>query len=176
MSEKLEEGVSGHSALRELWEHHWWSFEQFLDEAGTLSDEEFRRDLRLSYRSIHGALAHAVGSEQVWLKRVTQRQSMARVPGTEELQTFQAIEEAWEECKGGWQQTLREDDLERVIDYQNTKGQQFNDPIWRVMAHLVDHGASYRGVLMSGLRLLGRTPPSTGLVTYTRLTAGHFRF
>ncbi|HKS28547.1 MAG TPA: hypothetical protein VJS44_12035 [Pyrinomonadaceae bacterium] len=75
-----QEDVS-RSVLRVLWRHHWWSFEQFIEEARSLSEEEFGRDLGLSYGSVHGIIAHLVGSEIVWLKRVTLNESVTRIPG-----------------------------------------------------------------------------------------------
>jgi uncharacterized damage-inducible protein DinB len=156
------------AVLRELWEHHWWSFDQFLDSASALSEEEFRRDLGISYASIHGALAHLTGAEQVWLKRVAQGESMAVVPGVEELPNLEAVRHGWERSKSGWREVLERDDLRREIQYSNTRGQQFNDPVWLVMTHLVDHSATYRGILIAGLRLLGYAPPATGIIFYTR--------
>jgi uncharacterized damage-inducible protein DinB len=174
MDESEARGELSRAVLRDLWGHHWWSFEQFLDAAAALTDEEFRRDLRISYNSVHGQLAHIIGAEQVWLKRVQLGESIGRVPGVEELPDMAAIEDAWKETKSGWQLVLEEDDLERVIHYRNTKGQEFSDPVRRVMTHLVDHGSTYRGVLISALRLLGRTPPATGVVVYTRIISGKF--
>lgn len=167
-------GNLSRSVLRDLWEHHWWSFEQFLDSASVLDDEEFRRNLGISYDSVHGIVAHIVGAEQVWLKRVELGESIARVPGIEELPDLATIEGAWEETKSGWQRVLDGGDLERLIHYRNTKGQEFSDPVWRVMAHLVDHSATYRGILISALRLLGHGPPATGVITYTRIISGKF--
>jgi uncharacterized damage-inducible protein DinB len=160
--------------LRDLWEHHSWSFEQFLDAASALVDEEFQRQLGISYSSVHGILAHTVGAEMVWLKRVLRNESMARVPGVKELPDLAAIETAWEETREGWQSVLESGDLDRVIHYRNTKGQEFSDAVWRVMAHLVDHSATYRGILISALRILGRTPPATGVITYTRIASGKY--
>jgi uncharacterized damage-inducible protein DinB len=168
MGEVGENAEVEHAALRLLWEHHWWSFDQFLDAAGALSNEELTRDLGISYRSVHGALAHAVGAELVWLKRVVEGESMTHVPGVEDLPDLESLRDAWARSKSGWRQVLEQDDLERMISYSNTKGQQFNDPLWLVMTHLVDHSATYLGVLIAGLRLLGRTPPATGVIFYVR--------
>ena len=168
MSEENRNADTSRSVLHLLWEHHWWSFEQFFREAGALGDEELTRDLGISYRSIHGALAHVIGAELVWLKRVEDGESMRRVPGVAELSNLDALRDAWERCQSGWRRVLGADDLERTISYSNTRGQQFNDPLWRVMTHLVDHSATYLGVLIAGLRLLGRTPPATGVIFYTR--------
>lgn len=156
--------------LRDLWFHHWWSLDQFLEAVRALSDEEFKRDLGISYRSVHGALAHLVGSELVWLARVQEGRSMTLVPSVNELPDLQSIEDTWIRCQNGWYQTLRDDDPRRVIHYQNTKGQDFTDPLWRIMIHLLDHSAAYRGILIAGLRLLGRTPPASGVMTYMRLS------
>jgi len=154
--------------LRDLWEHHWWSFEQFLTVVRSLDDEEFRRDLGVSFKSVHGIVAHLLGAELVWLKRVREGESVAVVPGTDELPDLAAVERAWAETRAGWRQVLDTDELSRELHYANTKGQTFTDPVWRVMTHLVDHSAAYRGVLIAALRLLGRTPPVSGVIFYTR--------
>ena len=168
MGEAGEDAQADLGALRLLWEHHWWSFDKFLDEAAGLSREELTRDLGLSYASVHGALAHALGAELVWLKRVVEGESMTLVPGVAELPDLEALRDVWQRSKSGWRQVLEDDDLERRISYSNTRGQQFNDPLWLVLTHLVDHSATYLGVLIAGLRLLGRTPPATGVIFYVR--------
>ena len=158
-----EKGSVDSLVLRDLWEHHWWSFEKFLDEVRSLSDEEFRRELGISFSSVHGIVAHLLGAELVWLKRVQEGESLTAVPGAGELPDLAAIEKAWAQTSGGWQQVLDSDDLTREIVYTDTKGQEFRDPIWRVMTHLVDHSAAYRGLLIAALRLLGHTPPTSGV-------------
>ncbi|HEX8650630.1 MAG TPA: DinB family protein [Pyrinomonadaceae bacterium] len=168
MGEAGEHAQVEQATLSLLWEHHWWSFDQVLDAAGALSDEEFKRDLGISYASIHGALAHLIGAELVWLKRVVEGESMTLVPGIEELPDLVALRDAWEHSKSGWQRVLELDELVRTISYSNTRGQRFNDPLWLVMTHLVDHSATYLGLLIAGLRLLGRTPPATGVIFYVR--------
>jgi uncharacterized damage-inducible protein DinB len=167
LSEENESNGTARSVLRTLWEHHWWSFDQILMEADALSEEEFTRDLGLSYSSVHGALAHLIGAELVWLMRL-RSESMTLVPGVEELPDRDALRDAWQRSKSGWRQALEQDDLGRTIHYSNTKGQRFSDPLWRVMTHLVDHSATYLGILIAGLRALGRTPPATGVIFYTR--------
>ncbi|HKC64230.1 MAG TPA: DinB family protein [Pyrinomonadaceae bacterium] len=154
--------------LRDLWGHHWWSFEKFLDEVRSLSDEEFRRDLGLSFNSVHGIVAHMVGVELLWLKRVEEGESMTLIPGVNELPNLVLIEKGWEQAQSSWRALLESDDLKREVHYSNTKGQKFSDPLWRLMAHLVDHSTAYRGILIAALRLLGRTPPVTGLIFYVR--------
>jgi uncharacterized damage-inducible protein DinB len=168
MPEEEASAPLNRSVLSLLWEHHWWTLEQFLSIARSLEDEEFRRDLNLSYGSVHGILAHLVGAEMVWLKRVLHNESVARVPGAEELPDLAAIEDAFRETREGWKGVLQTADLYGAIHYRNTGGREFSDPIWRIMTHLVDHGAAYRGILISALRRLGRTPPASGVIMYTR--------
>jgi uncharacterized damage-inducible protein DinB len=169
--EKAERALSP-GVLRSLWEHHWWSFELFLDAASALNDEEFGRELGVSYGSVHAVLAHIIGAEQVWLKRVSRGASVARVPGAEEMPDLAALREAYRETRAGWRLVLEQNELGRVIHYRNTAGQEFSDPVWRVMTHLVDHSAAYRGILTSALRLLGHAPPATGVISYTRIMSG----
>ncbi len=160
--------ADGRAVLRSLWEHHWWSVGLLLEEARGMSEEELTRSLPISYGSFHGALAHLVGSEMVWLMRVERDESPASLPGVAELPTLDAVEREWRRCCEGWRSVLDSQDLGRTLFYRNTKGNQFQDPLWRVLTHLVDHGAAYRGTLIAALRILGRTPPETGLMFYTR--------
>jgi hypothetical protein len=81
-----------------------------------------------SYGSIHGILAHAVGAEMVWLRRVLHGESVTRVPGTEELLDLAAVKKAFEETCDGWRRVLEAEDPEPVIHYRNTKGQEFSEP------------------------------------------------
>jgi uncharacterized damage-inducible protein DinB len=167
--EAFELEADGRAILRSLWEHHWWSAELLLEEARGMSEEELTRSLPVSYGSFLGAMAHLVGSEMVWLMRVERDESPASIPGIEELPTLDAVELEWQRCRQGWRVVLDSEDLlRRTLFYRNTKGSQYRDPLWRVLTHLVDHGAAYRGTLIAALRMLGRTPPVTGLAFYTR--------
>jgi uncharacterized damage-inducible protein DinB len=166
LSDESEQGRR--EVLRSLWEHHWWSVGLLFEEARGLSAEEFARDLHVSYGSFHGALAHLVGSEQVWVERVRRGRSLAKVPGAIEMPGLSAVEAVWGRCEQEWRAVFARDDFERLVIYKNTKGEEFTDPLWLILAHLVDHGAAYRGTLVAALRLLGRTPPTTGLIFYTR--------
>ena len=166
--EAFETEADGRAILRSLWEHHWWSVGLLLDEARAMSEEELTRSLPVSYGSYLGALAHLVGSEMVWLMRVERDESPPTLPGIRELSSLPTVEREWHRCKEGWRAVLDSEDLGRTLSYRNTKGNEFRDPLWRVLTHLVDHGAAYRGTLIAALRNLGRTPPITGLVFYTR--------
>ena len=81
---------------------------------------------------------------------------------------LRAVEAVWVRCKQEWRSVFARDDFARPVSYRNTKGEEFTDPLWLILTHLVDHGAAYRGVLVAALRLLGHTPPTTGLIFYER--------
>jgi uncharacterized damage-inducible protein DinB len=164
-----DESIQGERAvLRNLWEHHWWSVDKILVAARELSEEEFGRELGISYGSFHGAFAHLLAAEAVWRARVLYDLSLPVVPGKEGWPDLAAIEQAWTMCREDWRKVLLEGDLEREVEYSNTKGERFRDTVWFILTHLVDHGAAYRGTLITALRLLGRTPPTTGLIFYAR--------
>ena len=167
MSEEDSHDQLGRDVLHKLWEHHWWSFDRLLAAVRELSDEEFRRELGVNYGSVRGAMAHLVGSELVWLKRA-HGESINRLPGTDDMPDIHALVAEWERCRDGWRGILASGDLRRVIRYRTTGGQEYSDPVWFVMTHLVDHSAAYRGVIIAALRLLGRTPPVTGMIFQTR--------
>ena len=63
-------------------------------------------------------------------------------------------------------------DLDRVVEYHNTKGHAFSNPMWQMLQHLVNHGTYHRGQITTMLRQLGATPLTTDLIAFYREQAG----
>src|SRR6185295_18623114 len=57
------------SDTRDLFDYTEWANELALDAAANLSDEDLRRDFRISHSSIFGTLLHMAGAEWIWLER-----------------------------------------------------------------------------------------------------------
>jgi uncharacterized damage-inducible protein DinB len=63
---------------------------------------------------------------------------------------------------------LTHQDIVRMIDYQDLKGNPHRTPIWQIALHVVNHATLHRGQAMSLLRQLGVPPPPTDLIFYYR--------
>jgi uncharacterized damage-inducible protein DinB len=59
--------------------------------------------------------------------------------------------------------------LEHVFHYQNTKKEQFKQPIYQMLLHMFNHGTYHRGQLVTMLRQLGiQKLPSTDFIEWSR--------
>ncbi len=63
---------------------------------------------------------------------------------------------------------LRDDNLERVIPYRSTRGQEFAQPLWEILAHVVNHGTQHRSEAAEMLTDLDRSPGDLDLIMYLR--------
>lgn len=68
-----------------------------------------------------------------------------------------------------WVDNATDVHLQHVFAYQNTKKEQFKQPVYEMLLHLFNHGTYHRGQLVTMLRQLGvgKIPP-TDFVVYVR--------
>jgi uncharacterized damage-inducible protein DinB len=59
-------------------------------------------------------------------------------------------------------------DLNKSIDYQNTKGRTFTNSVTEILFHVSNHFTHHRAQLISDLRLQGIDPPVTDYIFYKR--------
>ena len=57
------------SDIKHLLSYTEWANDLALDAAAQLSEENLRRDVGISHKSIFGTLVHMAGAEWVWLER-----------------------------------------------------------------------------------------------------------
>jgi uncharacterized damage-inducible protein DinB len=64
---------------------------------------------------------------------------------------------------------LQNSDLNRRIDYRNTKGVPYNNSVRDVLFHVINHSTYHRGQIASEFRKSGLEPLVTDFVAYKRL-------
>ena len=65
---------------------------------------------------------------------------------------------AEEEAMRDYQGSLRDADLDRVVTYHNTRGEQLSARLWHILYHVVNHGTQHRGEAAAMLTDLGHSP------------------
>lgn len=147
-----------------------WANERLYGAASKLSDEQYRRDIGLFFGSVHGTLNHILAGDRIWLHRLDGKGPLpARLNEIqhEDFGQLRAARKAEDERIAAYVENLG--DLQQVLDYTNTRGQRFQDPLWQILPHFFNHQTHHRGQAHTGLSILtGAEPPSLDLIWMMR--------
>jgi uncharacterized damage-inducible protein DinB len=146
-----------------------WANQCFFEALNQLSAEQYGRDLQSSHGGIHGTLAHIVGTEKGWLCR-WQGQPSAAAAELGRTKSLADLKASWEQVCVDMQQFLRTLDDQKLHQTLTTTARTgtYTSPYWQMIQHVVDHSSYHRGQVVTMLRQLGLTPPSTGLIRFYR--------
>ena len=156
-------------ALR-LFAYTRWANGRMLDTVQTLSDEQFRRDLKSSFPSVHATIVHTMSADWIWLER-WQGRSPTGWPEGDAMQAVAQLRDRWnrlEDDRAAYLRALDEAALQRPIAYKNLKGQPFNEPLEYQVQHAANHGSFHRGQVITMLRQLGAKPVATDFIVFER--------
>ena len=156
--------------LRDLYAFNRWANARVRAEVATLSDDDFRRDMKNSFPSVRDTWLHIMASEWVWLARWLGTSPTGMPPEWKDYDRQQVADEwqALEAAQQAYVRRLTDSDLDRMVQYINFAGQTFTQPLWHLMRHMVNHSTYHRGQITTMLRQLGYQPVSTDLVLYFR--------
>ena len=152
-----------------------WATLTTLDACTMLDDDELRRDLRASYRSIWGTLVHIYQADCVWWSRC-QGQPTTGLSAFEPGSTVLELRERWAVVLNelvSWAQTRTLEQWAATFEYRNSKGETFRQPVWEAALHVVNHATLHRGQVLSMFRQLDRVPTGVDLIFYYRDKARH---
>ncbi len=150
-----------------------WATQKIFDAVTRLPEEQFTRDLKASHGSIQGTLRHLVASETLWLSRLTAPPPVAPVHAADAASVAE-LKSLWENTGFGiarWLGTLTDRRLHEPCTMTASDGTAHTHTADQVLLHLVDHSTYHRGQIVTLLRQLGVTPPSTGMIRFLRETA-----
>jgi uncharacterized damage-inducible protein DinB len=165
--------------IRDLYDFNAWANRQILAALRPLSSDEFQRDFGISFGSIQGTATHIVGSEWIWLDRfVTGNYTdfMAQMKeewNTEKIRDAATLESRWESLDGRWRDfmgSLTDESLQTSV---KTRGGDI--PLSKCLQHILNHSTYHRGQVVSLLRQLGSTPPSTDYLLFVFAQRGAIR-
>jgi uncharacterized damage-inducible protein DinB len=158
--------------IRILYAYNSWANHRVLDACVPLSTAQVTQDLHSSFPSLRDTLAHIMLAEWLWLER-WQGRSPAFPPS--DFADLASIRNRWQTIEvdlTAFIHQLSAADLDRVVEYKNTKGHAFSNPMRQMLQHLVNHGTYHRGQITTMLRQLGATPLTTDLIAYYRERSG----
>jgi uncharacterized damage-inducible protein DinB len=157
------------SQLLTLARYNAWATNRLLDgHVAALPEADYRRDLGLFFKSVHGTLNHLlVGEQLLWWRRFSEGVSPS-VPLDSEAEADRAAlaqrlkqgADRWT----GWLEQLPEDRLHSTLHYTTMRGTPAALPFAATLAHVFNHGTHHRGQITAALTALGRPCPEIDLV------------
>jgi len=163
------------SDIRRLFDYTEWANDLAREAAGKLPDEDMRRDVGISHKSIFGTLLHMAGAEWIWLERWNGR-SPAKAEAwslwtTESCPDLAMLRERWTDVidrRAQYISALDEARLGAELPFKLLSGDPSSMRLVDQMQHVVNHATMHRGQIVGMIRQLGIEPPSTDLLFYLR--------
>jgi uncharacterized damage-inducible protein DinB len=163
------------SDIRHLFDYTEWANELALKAAAELSDEDLRRDFKISHGSIFATLLHMAGAEWIWLERWQGRSPAGKEAWslwkTDSCADLKVLSQRWLEVierRGQLISQLDEPGLAAELPFKLLSGDPSTLRLVDQMQHVVNHATLHRGQVVGMIRQLGIAPPSTDLLFYLR--------
>jgi uncharacterized damage-inducible protein DinB len=156
----------------QLARYNQWATARLLDAVAALSDEDYRRDTGLFFRSIHGTLNHLlVGEHLLWFVRFAEGHSPRVALDAEVEPDRAALAQRLREGTARWAPLIAAWPAERwnaPLAYTTTQGESLSLPFGATLAHVFNHGTHHRGQITAALTALGQPAPVLDLVYFLR--------
>lgn len=149
--------------------YSWWAQRKIWQCILTVSDEDFVRPIDYSVGSLHQQVVHVLWAEDVWYARI---HALPRPDHSYlTLPTRQDVRAAWDDVEDRWQAyvaALTPLELERIVTFTRTSGEQVSLPVWQIIAHMVNHGTDHRGQMLRIIHDMGGETFEQDLFFYLR--------
>lgn len=159
------------SEMLTLYDYNYWANQRVLEAAAQVTPDQFEAPAFTSHGSLRGTLAHILGTEIVWRLRCQEGISPRAIPAAEDFPTLDTLLQKWwqeENVMRAYLETLEEKDLSSPTRYTNTKGIQFENILWKILLHVVNHGTQFRGEAGVLLSQYGHSPGDLDFILYLR--------
>lgn len=156
------------SDVQVLYAYNRWANDRTLRAVAPVPDDQLRRDLGGSHRSVWGTLLHIAWGEWLWLGRW---EGPSRGPGADPTTCpdLSALLTCWGQMADAQQafvQSLSAADLERAITYENPPGVRWTYSLRQMLQHVVNHSSYHRGQVTNMLRQLRFPAVPTDFLVY----------
>jgi len=157
--------------LTELSVYNIWANQRLLDTINQLPEEKQKQEVPSSFKSLYATVLHMLDAESIWWQRMKLLERIIR-PSDDFNGEMKELSNnllhqnrQWSE----WVNNANEHQLQHVFQYQNSKGEQFKQPIYQMLTHAFNHGTYHRGQLVNMLRQLEvQKIPGTDFIEWGR--------
>jgi uncharacterized damage-inducible protein DinB len=173
--------------LQEFAAYNAWANQRIVNRLLLLNDNFWTKETPSSFNSIYKTVVHSGSAEGVWLQRIyaaemykTILSEASPLPASKKI-GFNSYELEGKEAGAYWLQQSKEwaallDNeqfteamISQPLEYKNSRGDRFSQPLHEVLLHMFNHSTYHRGQLVTMLHCLGvgEIPP-TDFIVYSR--------
>ncbi len=109
--------------------------------------------------------SHVINAQQIWNARITENKNTLAV---NQIHSFEECKEIDIENYQKTIQILETYELDKTIQYANSKGDKFENTIREILFHVSNHSSHHRGQIIADLRRNGIEPMITDYIFYKR--------
>lgn len=171
--------MNPHTHFGLLARYNHWATQRLLQAIDPVSDVDYRRDLGLFFKSIHGTLNHLlVGEHLLWYPRFARGASpKAALALTLDMEVEPDRARLGQALKGGaanWLSLIESWPATRfdgTLTYTNTRNVTLTQPFGATLTHVFNHSTHHRGQISAALTQLGQPTPEMDLILFLQQEA-----
>jgi len=151
-----------------LYKYNQWANAKILNAAANLTPEQFLAHATFPHGGLRGTLVHTLFAQWIWRNRWEGTSPTYRLK-PEEFPTFDSLRARWmheEEMLMEFVEALTDERLESMLQYSNTKGVPHQQILWKMMAHVVNHGTQHRAEAAALLTDFGCSPGDVDMIYF----------
>lgn len=151
-----------------LYKYNQWANARILNAAKKLSPDQFLADASYPHGGLRGTLVHILFAEWIWRSRWGGESPSFRIQ-PEEFPSFDSLRARWmqeEKCLMEFVEGLTDDRLNTPFQYKTTRGEPYEQILWKVMVHVVNHGTQHRAEAAALLSDYGCSPGDVDMIYF----------
>jgi uncharacterized damage-inducible protein DinB len=151
-----------------LYNYNQWANAKILNAASNLSQDQFLADASYPHGGLRGTLTHALFAEWIWRNRWEGNSPTLRLKPND-FPTFADLRARWVQEQTllmAFVEALTDEKLNQVVQYKNTKGVPLEQTLWKMMAHVVNHGTQHRAEAAALLTDFGCSPGDVDMIYF----------
>jgi len=145
---------------QQLIDYHYWARDRVLDAVAALTPEQFKQDMKNSFKSVRDTCVHTYSAEWIWHSRWTGASPSEAIP-FDRFPDVASMRAAWVDLESHVRELIGgmgDGGLNRDLDYRLLNGTPGRSSIAQVLQHVVNHASYHRGQVTTMLRQLGASP------------------
>ena len=164
----IEDGGAMRAYFGTLARYNVWATRRLFEHIDALSDDDYRRDAGLFFKSVHGTCNHLLLAEhQVWFPRFAEGVSNRVALNAEVESDRTALRDRSIEAAGRWApliESFADNRFAGTLDYATTKGVAQSLPFAPTLGHVFNHATHHRGQITAAITSFGQSGPELDLV------------